>query len=102
MQVWFVQVMRQDFTVKSALKSDAFKREAHFKQRDYLSVICACIIYNLLVLKIWVSLNISLAESQQTEITAVSADTEMLCNWHELPAASNTIEKALAAYVSRP
>lgn len=54
--VQFVQMKRQNFTVRSAAKSSAVVCDAHLKQRDYLPVLCTRKIYHPLLLKTGVGL----------------------------------------------
>lgn len=48
--VRLVQVKRRDLTATLATKSGAVRCDTHFKQRDYLPVVCRCMNYHLLFL----------------------------------------------------
>lgn len=71
MWVQFVQMKRQNFTVRSAAKSIAVVCDGVLKQRDYFPVLCTRIIYHLLPLKTSVSLKCSLAETAGSSCDSV-------------------------------
>lgn len=57
---------------------------------------CLCIIYNLFLLKTSVDLNISLLESQQAQIAAMSADSEAFGSLNELLADRELTDRNVA------
>lgn len=75
----------QDLTIISALKSGSVICDTHFKHKHYLLFTCACIMYNLFLLKTRVSLHVLLGNRKQAKIMVASADAETFGSLYDLP-----------------
>lgn len=76
-----MEVQRWDFIVTSAMKSNAVVCNACCKQKDYVPLICVCVISNFF-LKTSVSLHISVVKKQQKLIMAASCSAADMSRQH--------------------